>query len=92
MIEITMRRDRMNRLAHSGEKNAVRAVFDLEPFQRTFPGGTPLLLVRRRGDKEGYPVNLETDGGRAYWLLSSADTSSPGVGQCELQWTVGEPK
>lgn len=90
MIEILMYRGKMNRLAHSGEKNAVRAVFDLEPFQRTFPGGTPLLLVRRRGDREGYPVNLEADGGRAYWMLSSADTASPGVGQCELQWTVGE--
>lgn len=90
MIEILMHRGKMNRLAHSGEKNAVRAVFDLEPFQRLFPGGTPLLLVRRRGDKEGYPVNLETDGSKAYWLLSSADTASPGVGQCELRWTVGE--
>lgn len=90
MIEITMQRDRMNRLAHSGEKNAVRAIFDLEPFQRLFPGGTPLLLVRRRGDKEGYPVNLEVDGGKACWLLSSADTANPGTSQCELQWTVGE--
>lgn len=80
----------MNRLAHSGENHAVRAIFDLAPFQAAFPGGQPLLLVRRKGDSEGYPVTLEVDGDKAYWTLTAADTENSGAGQCELQWTVGE--
>lgn len=80
----------MNRLAHSGENHAVRAIFDLGPFQAAFPGGDPLLLVRRKGDSEGYPVNLEVDGDKAHWTLAAADTENPGAGQCELQWTVDD--
>lgn len=73
-------------LGHSGENAAVRVAFDLTAFQKAFPGGQPLLLVRRYADTTAYPAPLTVEGQTAYWTVGAADTVRAGYGQCELQW------
>ena len=76
-------------LGRTGENEAVRIAFTLAPFEEVFPGGTPALLVKRKGDAAAYPVTLTVDGLTAYWTVTSADTDKAGFGQCELQWYLG---
>ena len=78
------------KLGHTGENEAVRVAFSLLPFKEAFPGGTPALLVRRKGDAAAYPVTLTVEGDTAYWAVTSADTEKAGFGQCELQWYLGD--
>lgn len=85
MIEIKMRRNTVNRIAHSAENMAVRAEFDIGLYRAQWPRGTLALIVKRAGDETAYPVALQTDGDVAYWPLSSADTAKAGIGGCELQ-------
>ena len=73
-------------LGHSGETGAVRVAFDLTAFQKAFPGGQPLLLVRRYADTTAYPAPLTVEEQTAYWTVGAADTARAGYGQCELQW------
>lgn len=73
-------------LGHSGENGAVRVAFDLTAFQKAFPGGQPLLLVRRYADTTAYPAPLTVEEQTAYWTVGAADTARAGYGQCELQW------
>ena len=73
-------------LGHSGENGAVRVAFDLTSFQKAFPGGQPLLLVRRYADTTAYPAPLTVEEQTAYWTVGAADTARAGYGQCELQW------
>ena len=77
-------------LGRTGENEAVRIAFTLAPFEEVFPGGTPALLVKRKGDAAAYPVTLTVDGLTAYWTVTSADTDKAGFGQCELQWYLGD--
>lgn len=62
MIEISATHKRTISLGHSGENAAVRVAFSLLPFQRTFPGGRPALLVRRPKEETAYPVPLDVSG------------------------------
>ena len=73
-------------LGHSGENGAVRVAFDLTAFEKAFPGGQPLLLVRRYADTTAYPAPLTVEEQTAYWTVGAADTARAGYGQCELQW------
>ncbi len=73
-------------LGHSGENGAVRVAFDLTAFQKAFPGGQPLLLVRRYADTTAYPAPLTVEEQTAYWTVGAADTARAGYGQCEMQW------
>ena len=90
MIEIKATTLRTIKLGHTGENDAVRVAFSLLPFQQTFPGGRPALLVKRPKDAEAYPVTLEVDGATAYWTVTDTDTETAGFGQAELQWYLGE--
>lgn len=90
MIEIQATTLRTIKLGHTGENDAVRVAFSLLPFQQTFPGGRPALLVKRPKDAEAYPVTLEVDGATAYWTVSNTDTETAGFGQAELQWYLGD--
>lgn len=90
MIEIQATTLRTIKLGHTGENDAVRVAFSLLPFQQTFPGGRPTLLVKRPKDAEAYPVTLEVDGATAYWMVTDTDTETAGFGQAELQWYLGD--
>ena len=90
MIEIQATTLRTIKLGHTGENDAVRVAFSLLPFQQTFPGGRPALLIKRPKDAEAYPVPLEVDGATAYWTVTDTDTETAGFGQAELQWYLGE--
>ena len=73
-------------LGHSGENGAVRVAFDLTAYQKAFPCGQPLLLVRRYADTTAYPAPLTVEEQTSYWTVGAADTARAGYGQCELQW------
>ena len=90
MIEIQATTLRTIKLGHTGENDAVRVAFSLLPFQQTFPGGRPTLLVKRPKDADAYPVTLEVDGATAYWTVTDTDTETAGFGQAELQWYLGD--
>lgn len=90
MIEIQATTLRTINLGHTGENDAVRVAFSLLPFQQTFPGGRPTLLVKRPKDAEAYPVPLEVDGTTAFWTVTDTDTETAGFGQAELQWYLGD--
>lgn len=89
MVEIKATHKYPIPLGRTGENEAVRVAFTLAPFEEVFPGGTPALLVKRKGDSAAYPVTLTVDGLTAYWTVTSADTDKAGFGQCELQWYLG---
>lgn len=89
MVEIKATHKYPIPLGRTGENEAVRIAFTLAPFEEVFPGGTPALLVKRKGDSAAYPVTLTVDGLTAYWTVTSADTDKAGFGQCELQWYLG---
>lgn len=89
MVEIKATHKYPIPLGRTGENEAVRIAFTLAPFEEVFPGGTPALLVKRKGDAAAYPVTLTVDGLTAYWTVTSADTDKAGFGQCELQWYLG---
>ena len=90
MITINATMSQIIKIGHQGENKAVQVAFDLTPFQSSFPGGHPQLVVRRPGDQSGYPVALIVDGSQAIWIVSASDTEKSGRGQCELQWFVGD--
>lgn len=89
---ITVRADptRAIKLGRQGENLAVQVLFDLSNFAKNYPDGTATLLVQRRRDTEAYPVTLQIDGATACWPVSNIDTDQHGLGNCELQWRVGE--
>lgn len=89
MVEIKATHKYPIPLGRTGENEAVRVAFTLAPFEEVFPGGTPALLVKRKGDAAAYPVTLTVEGLTAYWTVTSADTDKAGFGQCELQWYLG---
>lgn len=90
MVEIKATHKYPIPLGRTGENEAARIAFTLAPFEEVFPGGTPALLVKRKGDSAAYPVTLTVDGLTAYWTVTSADTDKAGFGQCELQWHLGD--
>jgi hypothetical protein len=89
MIEMKATHRAPIKLGHTGENEAVRVAFSLLPFKETFPDGVPSLLARRKGDASAYPVPLTIEADTAYWAVTRADTEKAGIGQCELQWIVG---
>lgn len=90
MVEIKATHKYPIPLGRTGENEAARIAFTLAPFEEIFPGGTPALLVKRKGDSAAYPVTLTVEGLTAYWTVTSADTDKAGFGQCELQWRLGD--
>ena len=90
MVEIKATHKYPIPLGRTGENEAARIAFTLAPFEEVFPGGTPALLVKRKGDSAAYPVTLTVEGLTAYWTVTSADTDKAGFGQCELQWHLGD--
>ena len=90
MVEIKATHKYPIPLGRTGENEAARIAFTLAPFEEVFPGGTPALLVKRKGDSAAYPVTLTVEGLTAYWTVTSADTGKAGFGQCELQWHLGD--
>lgn len=43
------------RLGYAGENEVLRVGFDLSSLKSLFPGGHPLLVVKRPADRDAYP-------------------------------------
>ena len=77
------------RLGYAGENEVLRVGFDLSSLKSLFPGGHPLLVVKRPADHEAYPVSLEIADDFGWWTVSNVDTEQAGYGSCQIHWYLG---
>ena len=77
------------RLGYAGENEALRIGFDLSSLKSSFPGGHPLLVVKRPADIDTYPVTLEIVDDFGWWTVSNVDTEQAGYGSCQIHWYLG---
>ena len=77
------------RLGYAGENEVLRVGFDLSSLKSLFPGGHPLLVVKRPADQDAYPVSLEIADDFGWWTVSNADTEQTGYGSCQIHWYIG---
>ena len=77
------------RLGYAGENEALRIRFDLSSLKSSFPGGHPLLVVKRPADIDAYPVSLEIIDDFGWWTVSNVDTEQAGYGSCQIHWYLG---
>lgn len=77
------------RLGYAGENEVLRVGFDLTSLKNLFPGGHPLLAVKRPADREAYPVSLEITDDFGWWTVSNVDTEQAGYGSCQIHWYLG---
>ena len=77
------------RLGYAGENKALRIGFDLSSLKSSFPGGHPLLVVKRPADIDTYPVSLEIADDFGWWTVSNVDTEQAGYGSCQIHWYLG---
>ena len=77
------------RLGYAGENEALRIGFDLSSLKSSFPGGYPLLAVKRPADIDAYPVALEIVDDFGWWTVSNVDTEQAGYGSCQIHWYLG---
>ena len=68
------------RLGYAGENEVLRVGFDLSSLKSLFPGGHPLLVVKRPADRDAYPVSLEITDDFGWWTVSNVDTEQAGYG------------
>ena len=72
-----------------GENEATRVVFDLTHLIDTFGDGVAVLVVKRPGDQDPYPVSLLRNEDQAIWDVTNTDTANKGYGAAELFWYQG---
>ena len=77
------------RLGYAGENEVLRVGFDLSSLKSLFPGGHPLLVVKRPADQDAYPVSLEIADDFGWWTVSNVDTEQAGYGSCQIHWYIG---
>lgn len=77
-------------LGRAGENLAQEIIFNVSDWLEAFGSeGGFSLLVRRPGDAQPYPVEVALADGSISWAVSDLDTASPGFGQAELMYLVG---
>ena len=77
------------RLGYAGENEVLRVGFDLSSLKSLFPGGHPLLVVKRPADQDTYLVSLEIADDFGWWTVSNVDTEQAGYGSCQIHWYIG---
>ena len=81
-------------LGRLGENERVYVVFDVSDILDELGADVSFtLLYRKPGDDVAYPVSAvgtDREEGTVTWLVSAADTSVTGRGQCQLLCTLGE--
>ena len=78
-------------LGKQGENNATEVRFPVaEDWAALFGEGVFQLLILRPTEATPYAVPVTVDGANVCWAVSGTDVSIPGIGGCELRYTVGE--
>ena len=73
------------------EENKVTVVnFDLSDWIDLYGSGSATLRIKRRGDRNPYPVPLVISDGIATWIISSTDTQIRGHGEAQLTFYVDD--
>lgn len=71
-------------IGYQGENDAREIEIDIRPLVRAWPELTPVLLVKRPGENELYPVTSRTENGMMIWTPTAADTEKNGRGECVI--------
>ena len=77
------------RLGYAGENEVLRIGFDLSSLKSSFPGGHPLLVVKRPADIDAYPVSLEIADDFGWWTVSKVDKDEVGGRSVEIGGHLG---
>lgn len=78
-------------LGKQGENLARQIVFDITYWVNEFGTGTPVLIHKRYGDEQPYPVTVSIDETLIAWDVTNIDTQfASDQGQCELRYYVGD--
>ena len=77
-------------LGRCGENEARQIRFGIGWLIETYGEGTATLVHFRSRDEAPYIVDSERDGDELVWTVTGGDTTYPGVGKCEIRWTVDE--
>lgn len=72
-------------IGRANENNAREIAFDVARWLRLWPGTTPKMLIRRKGDKEEYPAKTLLEGTKLIWSVDRYDTKIAGDG---AMWVV----
>ena len=78
--------DQVLDIGYRGEKKARRVVFDISAWREIYRDGTVQLIHQRPGDEDPYPCVVTMDGGRAYWIVQTADVNVAGDGYAVLSY------
>jgi hypothetical protein len=73
-------------IGRKDEKQVTVIEFDLQDWIRTFGSGSVTLTVRRKKDRDPYPVPLQIHDGIAVWNISDTDTEYKGNGEAQLTY------
>lgn len=73
-------------IGRKDEKLVTAIEFDLQDWIRTYGSGSVTLTVRRKKDRDPYPVPLQIHDGIAVWNISDTDTEYKGNGEAQLTY------
>ena len=91
MIEIKANTLKQIPLGRRGENLARKIVFDISAWITTYGDGHVVLIHQRPQDAIPFPIAIEQHETEVWWPVTRTDTaSSIGIGQCELQYYVGD--
>jgi len=77
-------------IGRRGENKATNVVFDLTDLIDNFGEGIAILVVKRPGETDPYPISLIRDGSSATWEVTNTDTANVETMMAELFWYQGE--
>ena len=91
MIEIKANSLKQIPLGRMGENLARKIVFDISAWIDIYGDGHAVLIHQRPQDAIPFPIAIEQHETEVWWPVTRTDTaSSIGIGQCELQYYVGD--
>lgn len=76
-------------LGHTGENIARTVVFDITTWVDRYGSGGVLLLAKRPGDAEPYPVPVIQEEGKVLWPVRREDLFPGGYGEAQLSYIAG---
>ena len=78
-------------LGRLGENERTQIVFDVSEWLEEYPGASFSLTNKLPHSSEGYPCTLTSEGdGKYSWTITSAELTTEGDGECQLQAVKGD--
>ena len=78
-------------IAYQAENNRTQVRFDMSDIVREFPGGTAVLVIRRKGDMDPVPAaQTEMDGSVLVWTVTAWECAIRGYLYAQIVYSVGD--